>query len=111
MKVNFNQALKNLEGGNLVEMSIKASAVNKQREELTNSDFEEKEVMFKSVVANALFKAEKIEDKARAFKLAQEIYSSNKAIEVSSEDITMIKEVVKPLPVMYSGQICIMIEE
>lgn len=111
MKVNFNRNLKNLEGKNLTELSPKSSAIGKRQEELSKEDFDEKVVTLKDVVANNLYKSDKIEDKARAFKLAQEIYLSKKEIEVSSEDITMIKEVVKPLAVMYSGQIISMLEE
>ena len=111
MKINFNRNLKNLEGGDMVEMSLKASAIGKEQSELKNEDFEKKVVILKNVVANSIYKAEKVENKARAFRLAQEIYSSKDAVEVSSEDITMIKEVVKPLPVMYSGQITMMLEE
>lgn len=94
----------------MVEWSPKSSAMGKEQNTLTQEDFEKKEVILNSVVANALYKAEKVEDKARAFKLAQEIYSAKKEIEISSEDITMIKDVVKPMPVMYSGQIISMIE-
>ncbi|WP_430811261.1 MULTISPECIES: hypothetical protein [unclassified Carboxylicivirga] len=98
MKVNFNRNLKALNGNDLTE-PIEGGG--------------KKVVTLKDVCASALANKQEGDEleKLKAYKLAVDIATSTKAIEVSVEQVAEIKKALKPYPVLYCGQACMMLEE
>ena len=92
MRINFNQNLKTLLGEDLKEQG--------------------KTVSLKDICSSAL--ANKTEgnslDKQKAYKLAVDIAKSTGDVEITAEDVALIKKELGGFPAIYCGQACEMLE-
>lgn len=80
------------------DFSVKMVSLDGKEELIENG----KPLLAKQIVCNALlgsYEDEKLsgEDKVRRYLLAQKIYNSDSTVEVSSEDISLLKQLVAKL--------------
>ena len=102
MKIDFTQTLKMISGEVMKDMNEKNEAVD---------------ATIKMAVVNALLAPQKEEDtginKIKKYELAKMVYNSEGEVDVTAEDITMIKKAVEkafPSP-MIVGQVNEMLEK
>ena len=102
MKIDFTQTLKMISGEVMKDMNEKNEAVD---------------ATIKMAVVNALLAPQKEEDtginKIKKYELAKMIYKAEEEVDVTAEDITMIKKAVEkafPSP-MIVGQVNEMLEK
>lgn len=100
MKVNFNKQMKDLSGAEISEPG--------------NTKDSRIPVTLASVCSTALVSNEKKEmewkEKLDRYELAAKIKQSKGAIEVSVEQLSLIKESLAVMPILYCGQAIQMIE-
>ncbi|MBK3516716.1 hypothetical protein [Carboxylicivirga marina] len=98
MKVQFNRPLKALTGETLKEPTANGGT---------------KEINLKEVCSSALATSQEGDgpEKLQAYQLAVKIVGTDKPVEVTAEDIALIKKKLEVYTPIVYGQACMMLEE